>query len=129
VYFASKLSLQFKYGVNPKKTYLNMFIVVLAFFKVHYFDLYKLMYCTTVATQLKEYIYFIELAPWVNFTNLCSPSKKWRVHIVRRKICHSISPTFFANEICPICKVKFPKLICRLPKAKKSFSSCLLEKG
>jgi len=42
------------------------------------------------------------------------------------KICNSISPTFFPGELCPICKVKFSKLICRSPNAIRQKKSIIM---
>jgi hypothetical protein len=35
----------------------------------------------------------------------------WHTASVGQKIHHSIAPTFCGNKICPICEVKFAKLI------------------
>jgi len=43
------------------------------------------------------------------------PSKKLLAHRVWQKNCCSLSPTFCADEILPICKVKFAKLIRLMP--------------
>jgi len=64
---------------------------------------------------------FLKVTPGVNFTKLCSTSKKTPAHRVWQKICRLISPTKFKPNMCAeICQICVPFAKRHLPNSKST---------